>query len=152
MFPRGTGLRSIFIVSSRRPHGLVGTTCTGCSGMPSLVSCFWGHQMTLMKSLANSCEGLTVGLVVVPQAMAYALLAQLSPEYGLYTSFTGAALYWLFGTSKDIVIGVSIHANTPSQAAIIDSDMNMADNRCWISPCWISRHICPRSPSWCLRK
>ena len=38
--------------------------------------------------------------------MAYALLAQLPPAYGLYTSFTGAVLYWLFGTSKDIVIGV----------------------------------------------
>ena len=51
--------------------------------------------------------GLTVGFVVIPQAMAYALLAGLSPEYGLYTSFVGAALYWIFGTSKDIVIGVS---------------------------------------------
>ncbi|KAJ0301495.1 hypothetical protein Brms1b_012434 [Colletotrichum noveboracense] len=39
--------------------------------------------------------------------MAYALLARLSPEYGLYTSFTGAALYWLFGTSKDIAIGAT---------------------------------------------
>jgi sodium-independent sulfate anion transporter 11 len=39
--------------------------------------------------------------------MAYALLAKLSPEFGLYTSFTGAVLYWIFGTSKDIVIGVS---------------------------------------------
>ena len=58
-------------------------------------------------SVTNSFEGLTVGLVVVPQAMAYASLAQLSPEYGLYTSFTGAVLYWLFGTSKDIVIGAS---------------------------------------------
>ena len=57
--------------------------------------------------------GLTVGFVVVPQAMAYAILAELSPEYGLYTSFTGAALYWLFGTSKDIVIGVSAASNTP---------------------------------------
>lgn len=39
--------------------------------------------------------------------MAYALLARLSPAYGLYTTFTGACLYWIFGTSKDIVIGVS---------------------------------------------
>lgn len=38
--------------------------------------------------------------------MAYALLAGLTPAYGLYTSFTGAILYWIFGTSKDIVIGV----------------------------------------------
>lgn len=56
--------------------------------------------------LGDAVAGLTIGLVVVPQAMAYALLAQLPPAYGLYTSFTGAVLYWLFGTSKDIVIGV----------------------------------------------
>lgn len=50
--------------------------------------------------------GITIGLVVVPQALAYAALAHLPPAYGLYTSFTGAALYWVFGTSKDVVIGV----------------------------------------------
>ncbi|KPI37894.1 Sulfate permease 2 [Cyphellophora attinorum] len=55
--------------------------------------------------LGDAIAGLTIGFVVVPQAMAYALLAQLSPEFGLYTSFTGAATYFLFGTSKDIVIG-----------------------------------------------
>lgn len=41
--------------------------------------------------LGDAIAGLTIGFVVVPQAMAYALLAQLSPEFGLYTSFTGAA-------------------------------------------------------------
>jgi sodium-independent sulfate anion transporter 11 len=51
--------------------------------------------------------GVTVGLVVVPQAMAYALLARLSPAFGLYTTFTGACIYWIFGTSKDIVIGTT---------------------------------------------
>jgi solute carrier family 26 (sodium-independent sulfate anion transporter), member 11 len=56
--------------------------------------------------VGDGIAGLTVGFVVIPQAMAYALLANLSPEYGLYTSFVGAALYWVFGTSKDIVIGV----------------------------------------------
>ena len=56
--------------------------------------------------VGDCIAGLTVGFVVIPQAMAYALLATLSPEYGLYTSFMGAALYWIFGTSKDIVIGV----------------------------------------------
>ncbi|KAK4100214.1 sulfate permease [Parathielavia hyrcaniae] len=49
--------------------------------------------------------GVTVGFVVVPQGMAYALLAQLPPEYGLYTSFVGFLLYWAFATSKDITIG-----------------------------------------------
>lgn len=39
--------------------------------------------------------------------MSYALLAQLPPEYGLYTSFVGTLVYWLFATSKDVTIGVS---------------------------------------------
>lgn len=39
--------------------------------------------------------------------MAYALLAKLPAEYGLYTSFVGFILYWAFATSKDITIGVS---------------------------------------------
>jgi sodium-independent sulfate anion transporter 11 len=38
--------------------------------------------------------------------MAYALLAKLAPEYGLYTSFVGFILYWAFATSKGITIGV----------------------------------------------
>jgi len=39
--------------------------------------------------------------------MAYALLAQLKPEFGLYSSFMGVLIYWFFATSKDITIGVS---------------------------------------------
>ncbi|KAH7333483.1 sulfate permease 2 [Rhexocercosporidium sp. MPI-PUGE-AT-0058] len=67
----------------------------------------WITRYNLSWLLGDGIAGLTVGFVVVPQAMAYAILAELSPEYGLYTSFTGAALYWLFGTSKDIVIGTT---------------------------------------------
>lgn len=52
-----------------------------------------------------TCSGVTVGFVVIPQGMAYALLAQLPAEYGLYTSFVGFILYWAFATSKDITIG-----------------------------------------------
>jgi solute carrier family 26 (sodium-independent sulfate anion transporter), member 11 len=39
--------------------------------------------------------------------MAYAALAKLPPEYGLYSSFMGVLIYWFFATSKDITIGVS---------------------------------------------
>jgi len=42
--------------------------------------------------------------------MAYAKLANLPPEFGLYTSFVGFILYWAFATSKDITIGVSFPA------------------------------------------
>jgi MFS superfamily sulfate permease-like transporter len=54
-------------------------------------------------------SGVTVGFVVIPQGMAYAILAKLPPEYGLYTSFVGFLLYWAFATSKDITIGVSTY-------------------------------------------
>lgn len=48
-----------------------------------------------------------MGVVVIPQGMAYAELAKLPPEYGLYSSFMGVLIYWFFATSKDITIGVS---------------------------------------------
>jgi sodium-independent sulfate anion transporter 11 len=50
--------------------------------------------------------GLTVGAVVVPQSMSYAILASLNPEYGLYSSFIGVFIYCFFATSKDVTIGV----------------------------------------------
>ncbi|KAL8653080.1 MAG: hypothetical protein Q9210_002308 [Variospora velana] len=49
--------------------------------------------------------GITVGAVVVPQSMAYARLAELAPQFGLYSSFMGVLIYWFFATSKDITIG-----------------------------------------------
>ncbi|KAI8366382.1 sulfate transporter family-domain-containing protein [Choanephora cucurbitarum] len=50
---------------------------------------------------------LTVGILVIPQSLAYAKIANLPPVFGLYTNFVGVLLYPLFGTSKDISIGVS---------------------------------------------
>lgn len=38
--------------------------------------------------------------------MAYAKLAELPVEFGLYSSFMGVLIYWFFATSKDITIGV----------------------------------------------
>lgn len=52
--------------------------------------------------------GTTVGAVVIPQSLGYAKLAGLPVQYGLYTSFMGGVVYWLFATSKDITIGVSL--------------------------------------------
>ncbi|KAK4125878.1 sulfate permease [Parathielavia appendiculata] len=65
----------------------------------------WIFHYNLIWLLGDIIAGVTVGFVVVPQGMAYALLANLPAEYGLYTSFVGFLLYWAFATSKDITIG-----------------------------------------------
>ncbi|KAJ2990062.1 hypothetical protein NUW58_g3147 [Xylaria curta] len=65
----------------------------------------WIFHYNVTWLLGDLIAGITVGFVVVPQGMAYALLAGLKPEYGLYTSFVGFILYFLFATSKDITIG-----------------------------------------------
>ncbi|CZR61645.1 related to sulfate permease 2 [Phialocephala subalpina] len=65
----------------------------------------WITRYNVQWLTGDLIAGLTVGAVVVPQGMAYALLAKLPPEYGLYTSFVGFILYWAFATSKDITIG-----------------------------------------------
>ena len=49
--------------------------------------------------------GLVITVMLVPQSMAYALLAGLPPIYGLYASTVPAILYALFGTSKHMPVG-----------------------------------------------
>ncbi len=49
--------------------------------------------------------GLTVGTVIVPQAMAYASLAGMPPIYGLYSALVPLLLYSLFGTSTKMSLG-----------------------------------------------
>ncbi|QDS67690.1 hypothetical protein FKW77_005342 [Venturia effusa] len=65
----------------------------------------WIFSYNLRWLLGDMIAGITVGLVVIPQGMAYAKLAGLPVQFGLYTSFMGALVYWIFGTSKDINIG-----------------------------------------------
>lgn len=61
----------------------------------------------LLNPVTNQRTGITIGAVVVPQGMAYARLANLDVQFGLYSSFMGVLVYWFFATSKDITIGVS---------------------------------------------
>ena len=49
--------------------------------------------------------GLTVAILVIPQAMGYALIAGMPPILGLYTSFIPLLIYPLFGSSPHIIVG-----------------------------------------------
>ena len=65
----------------------------------------WLPHYTLMYLLSDFIAGVTVGLMVIPQALAYASLAGLQNQYGLYSSFMGCFVYCFLGTSKDLTIG-----------------------------------------------
>ncbi len=49
--------------------------------------------------------GLTVGIVLVPQGMAYAMIAGLPPVYGLYAAITPLIIYAFLGTSRQVAVG-----------------------------------------------
>lgn len=49
--------------------------------------------------------GLTVGVMLIPQGMAYALIAGLPPIYGLYASLIPLLGYAIFGTSRQLAVG-----------------------------------------------
>ena len=56
--------------------------------------------------LGDVMSGLIVGILLVPQSIAYSLLAGQDPVYGLYTSFFSSIIYTLLGTSRHISVGI----------------------------------------------
>ena len=49
--------------------------------------------------------GLTVGIMLIPQGMAYAMIAGLPLEYGLYAALAPQIVYGVFGTSRHLAVG-----------------------------------------------
>ncbi|XP_067456119.1 sulfate transporter [Thunnus thynnus] len=56
--------------------------------------------------LGDVMSGVIVGILLVPQSIAYSLLASQDPVYGLYTSFFASIIYALLGTSRHISVGI----------------------------------------------
>ncbi|XP_058812095.1 sodium-independent sulfate anion transporter-like [Topomyia yanbarensis] len=64
----------------------------------------WGLQYSCRKLASDAIAGITVGLTSIPQSIAYAVVANLEPQYGLYSNFMGSFGYAIFGSVKEITI------------------------------------------------
>jgi SulP family sulfate permease len=65
----------------------------------------WRMQVTARSLRADLLAGLTGAVIVLPQGVAFAIIAGLPPEYGLYTAIVPAIVAALFGSSFHLVSG-----------------------------------------------
>ncbi|KAG6442122.1 hypothetical protein O3G_MSEX002202 [Manduca sexta] len=55
--------------------------------------------------IQDMIAGITVALTAIPQGIAYALIAGLPPEHGLYASLTSGVVYVFFGSCYNVTVG-----------------------------------------------
>lgn len=65
----------------------------------------WLPNYNATQFKGDLIAGLTVGVMLIPQGMAYSMLAGLPPIYGLYASIIPLILYAIFGTSRQLAVG-----------------------------------------------
>ena len=65
----------------------------------------WIRHYSKKDLKGDLSAGLTVGIMLIPQGMAYAMLAGLPPIYGLYASTIPLIVYAFFGTSRQLSVG-----------------------------------------------
>ncbi|KAI9120341.1 hypothetical protein K1719_007374 [Acacia pycnantha] len=65
----------------------------------------WGRDYSFHKFKGDLVSGITIASLCIPQDIAYAKLANLDPQYALYSSFVAPLVYAFMGSSRDIAIG-----------------------------------------------
>ncbi len=65
----------------------------------------WISNYDRSKFNSDLVAGLTVGIMLIPQGMAYAMIAGMPPIYGLYAALVPQLVYALMGTSRQLAVG-----------------------------------------------
>ncbi|XP_075059994.1 sulfate anion transporter 1-like [Mixophyes fleayi] len=86
-------------------------TCSGKKAKKTLTGFFpviqWLPKYNFKENTwGDVMSGLIIGIILVPQAIAYSLLAGLKPIYSLYTSFFANLIYFIMGTSRHVSVGI----------------------------------------------
>ena len=80
----------------------------------------WGRRYDKTAFGNDLVAALIVTIMLIPQSLAYALLAGLPPEAGLYASIAPIILYAIFGTSRALAVGPVAVVSLMTAAAIGD--------------------------------
>jgi SulP family sulfate permease len=78
----------------------------------------WGRRYDRPMLEADILAAVIVTIMLIPQSLAYALLAGLPPEAGLYASIVPIVLYAIFGTSNALAVGPVAVVSLMTAAAI----------------------------------
>jgi SulP family sulfate permease len=86
--------------------------------LPSLPILEWGRRYDRETLLNDGVAAMIVTVMLIPQSLAYALLAGLPPEVGLYASVAPLLLYAIFGSSRALAVGPVAVVSLMTAAAI----------------------------------
>lgn len=86
--------------------------------LPTLPILAWGRTYDRGTLVSDLVAALIVTIMLIPQSLAYALLAGLPPEVGLYASVAPLLLYAVFGTSRVLAVGPVAVVSLMTAAAI----------------------------------
>ena len=78
----------------------------------------WGAAYQRRDLPGDLLAGLITAIMLVPQSMAYAMLANLPPQVGLYAAVAPLILYGLFGTGKALAVGPVAIASLMTASAL----------------------------------
>jgi SulP family sulfate permease len=78
----------------------------------------WGSKYNRQAFANDGIAAIIVTIMLIPQSLAYALLAGLPPEAGLYASIVPIMLYTVFGTSRALAVGPVAVVSLMTAAAV----------------------------------
>lgn len=78
----------------------------------------WGKNYTKDTLTNDMIAAIIVTIMLIPQSLAYALLAGLPPEMGIYASIAPILLYAIFGTSRALAVGPVAVVSLMTAAAV----------------------------------
>jgi SulP family sulfate permease len=86
--------------------------------LPSLPILEWGRRYDRKTLVGDGVAALIVTIMLIPQSLAYALLAGLPPEVGLYASVAPLLLYAVLGSSRVLAVGPVAVVSLMTAAAV----------------------------------